>query len=428
MKKLVLSLLALFVLTSVSIAQDGKKSLKEATKSIGKYTSNPLTEEAALDEGLVLLEEAFKDAEISGDPKSWLSKGDLYKDVADAQVKNTLINPDFVSKIPNAAILALEAYAKSLDFGDKKVNKNTLKNLGLLEEVISNTGINMYTAENYKGAYENFNAEILACDLLRKNGEASRLDSEGLYAEKLYFAGLTAFYAENYEDSATKLKQASQEGKEEGVLYQILYEALNKMGKEEEALGYLEEGRKKFPQETGLLFSEINYYLAKGKLLEMTGKLEVALETEPDNNSIILTLGQVFDQLQVRSFEAGNMDEGNQNFEKAYAYYKRALENDADNFDINYSVGALFYNRAAALTPALNEAANDFSAAGNKKYDAIKDEMAGFFDKALPYFLKADALKNDDRNTLIALKEIYVRKNMIEKSNDYKLRLENLDN
>ena len=78
------------------------------------------------------------------------------------------------------------------------------------------------------------------------------------------------------------------------------------------------------------------------------------------------------------------------------------------------------------MTSALNEVANDFSSEGTKKYEAIKTEMASLFEEALPYFLKADELNGQDRNTLIALKEIFARKDDFEKSNAYKDRLESL--
>jgi tetratricopeptide (TPR) repeat protein len=185
-------------------------------------------------------------------------------------------------------------------------------------------------------------------------------------------------------------------------------------------------GREKFPADAGLLFSEINYYLVKGELASMISNLEEALAQEPDNISVILTLGQVYDQLQVKSYEEGDREKAQEYFDGAYKYYQKALEMDPSNFDLFYSIGALYYNKAANMTSALNEVANDFSSEGTKKYEAIKTEMASLFEEALPYFLKADELNGQDRNTLIALKEIFARKDDFEKSNAYKDRLESL--
>ncbi len=428
MKKIIFSFFALALFVSPAIAQDGKKDLKEASKNISKYSSSPVANGAALTDAIKQIVSAFNDPVVSADPKAWITKGEFYATLLDGQLKARMLDPDFEFSHSDAGIDALKAFEKALSYDDKKNAKAITKALKGVEENISSMGIHLYSAEDYQGAYRYFAAEIDAYKLLQSQGESSRLDGEGLLADKYYFAGLTAFYAENYADSADKLKEAQKEGKEEGPLYQILFEALNKLGKESEALEYLQAGRANFPEETGLLFSEINYYLSKGKLSEMTERLELALAAEPDNNSIILTLGQVYDQLQIAAVESGNMDEAVEYFTNALVYYERALSNDPNNSDINYSIGALYYNKAAAITKPLNEAANDFSAAGNKKYDALKKEMDDYFDQALPYFLKADSINPKDRNALIALREIYVRKDMIEKSNEYKVRLEDLDN
>ena len=53
--------------------------------------------------------------------------------------------------------------------------------------------------------------------------------------------------------------------------------------------------------------------------------------------------------------------------------------------------------------------------------------MAGLFSQALPYFLKADSIDGTDRNTIIALKEIFARQDNFEKSNMYRDKLDSLE-
>ena len=50
--------------------------------------------------------------------------------------------------------------------------------------------------------------------------------------------------------------------------------------------------------------------------------------------------------------------------------------------------------------------------------------MDGYFDEALPFFETALTLNATDANTLIALKEIYARKNMFDKVNEMKEKLD----
>ena len=54
--------------------------------------------------------------------------------------------------------------------------------------------------------------------------------------------------------------------------------------------------------------------------------------------------------------------------------------------------------------------------------------MESYFDKALPYFEQAEKIEPKDKNTLIALKEIFAKKSQFDKSNAYKTKLESLGN
>ena len=426
MKRIFVAILALFLVSGNSFAQ-GEKSLKAASKSLSKFTAD-FSNTAALEEAKAFIEEAFQDEKVSSSAKSWNTRGDIYFNIADAQMKQKLINPAFVTSDEVAGVQAVHAYLKAFEIADKKGDKkNALKGLRKAEDICNNVGVELYQANKYGNSLKNFKAELKASMVLSENGEESRLDIDNLKTEKYYFAGVTGYYAGEYEDAITLLKQAKETGTSEATLYQLMYEAMNKSGDGEGAFEYLEKGRELFPEDSGLLFSEINYYLGKGELDAMTIKLEQALEQEPTNVSVMLTLGQVHDQIHQQKSSAGNAEEAAGSFETSMKYYDMAIGAEPENFDANYSLGALYYNKAATFTEPLNEAANDLSAAGTKKYDALKEEMQGYFEKALPYFLKCDELNGTDRNTLIALKEIFVRKDMYDKSNEYKVRLESLE-
>lgn len=425
MNRILLALIAIMTISTMSYAQ-GAKSLKKASKSLSKFTSD-FSNLQALEDAKMNIEEAFKDEEVSSSAKSWNTRGDILRNIADAQIKQKLIDPNFELQDVTSAISSVEAYLKALELSEKKGDtKNAISGLTEAEGVLNNIGIDLYNSARYLEAFDSFVAEIKASRKLTEVGSASRLDEGTLMTEKLFFAGLTGFYAEDYNTAIELLEEAETTGTSDPVLYQFLFEGYSKTDRTEEGLKYLKKGRETFPDDSGLLFSEINYYLGKGELKQMIANLEIALEKEPENASVLITLGQVYDQLAVKANEAGDKEESDINFNKSLDNYSRALEISPDDFDINYSLGALYYNRAATFTEAMNEAANDFSVAGNKRYDEIKAEMDGYFGKALPYFLKADGLNNTDKNTLIALKEIYVRQGDFDKSNSYKERLESV--
>ena len=58
------------------------------------------------------------------------------------------------------------------------------------------------------------------------------------------------------------------------------------------------------------------------------------------------------------------------------------------------------------------------------KWWPIKNEINTLFDQALPYFQKAESLDANDMNTLIALNEIYARKEDETLSPEFKKRLD----
>ena len=210
-------------------------------------------------------------------------------------------------------------------------------------------------------------------------------------------------------------------------VYEGLYK-IKSVEKDATAIKTLEEGRAKFPDDTNLLFAEINYYLEKNQLNVLTDRLKKAIQKEPSNTSLYVTTGNVYDNLLQQAIEKGETDKAKEYEAEAINYYSQGLQKDDKNFDAIYSMGTLYYNKAAVLSKELQKLDADYSKEGIRKYDAKKAEVFAQFDNALPYFQKAEALNPNDRNTLIALREIYAKKDDLVISNEFKKRLENIDN
>lgn len=423
MKKILLGLLSLFLVVGTMQAQDGKKALKKGLKALEKF-SGALDAADQLEDGMAMLEMAMKDPVVSEDPKSFLKVGNVYSKIADAEIKTKLIQPDFQLSLPDASMKAFDAYKMALKMtDDKKINKSVLKALRPLEDHLNNTGIVFFEGKNYAKAFEYYNAAIGAYKLLKDNGAESKLDDEAVRNDHYFITAASGYYGEKMMESKPIFMELYNAESDKALVYEALFNIGQQEG-DANAIKYLSKGRELFPDDTGLLFAEINYYLKEGKLEQLISKLETAKEKEPENNSIVVTLGNVYDQLSQKSREAGDQAKADEYFDKAFRYYEEALKNDPKNFDAAYSQGALYYNKAAGMTEAINAVAEDYSNEGTKKYNALKKEMEGYFDMALPYFLKAEAINEHDPNVLIALKEIYAKKNMMDKSEMYKTKLE----
>lgn len=427
MKKLLLTT-AFFAFLMMGLqAQDGKKLLKEAGKVFDKLMLDPASNPGSLQEGESLLAQAFEDTNISSEGKYWIEKGKIYSNLASEQIKSKILNPSATLYAPNAALEAFKAYAKAFEISGKKGDqKKALEGISGSETDLSNFGIEQYKLQDYNGAFENFAASLEANKLLKANDQASILEDPVAYEERVYFTSVCAYYSDDRSQSKAYFEELLSLGSKETIIFEGLY-SLYIDSDEEKALGYLQQGRELNPDDSGLLFSEINYYLKQDKLVLLIDKLKLAMEKEPDNLSVINTLGNVYDRLHQKANESGDAAKSQEYFDTAMGYYNEILSKEATNFDANYSIGALYYNKAASYTGALNELGNDFSPAGTKKYDKLKAEMDSFFDKALPYFIKAESIDGKDKNTMIALKEIYARKNDMTKVDEYKMKMDSME-
>lgn len=424
MKNILLILSVLILSYTVGISQDPAKDFKSAEKVLKKFNSDPSAISAnEVSNAIASMNTALQSDDLKGQAKYFISKAKLLNGVANEEFKAALLNEAYVQVSPQAAIEAYNALKMAYQVEGKKKAKDIGYAIEDTEKHLNNQAINAYQKKDYDTAFDNFKASIDAYGTIKEMGKTSRLEEEGLLKDQYFYAAVSAYYAERYDDAKPMLQYLYDNGAKDAFVYDALYN-ITKDEDKDAALAYLAKGRELNPDDTGLLFSEINHYLAAGELDKLIGKLELAIEQEPDNLSIYNTLGSVYDQLHQKASKDMDAEKSAEYFDKALKYYGDVLAKDPSNFDANYSSGALYYNKAALYVEKLNELSNDMSSAGMKKYDSTKTEMDAEFNKALPYFLKAEELNGNDMNTLIALSEIYARLNDLEKSKAYREKRE----
>lgn len=433
MKKLILGMFA-FVLFAASLqAQDAK----EAKKALNAFNLDQNNKEK-LKEAVEAID-GTPSGEDADDPSFYLTKGDVYNTLANqvAIIKQTgLGSEEELPQVDMVAVKAFKAFTTAIEKNEaakkpkKFYTKDALKGLAEVQGHLYNNGIYAYEAQNYGAAYANFAAGLEVHDILKANGEASTLDDEAALMDQKYLTGLAALNNKMLNMAGPIFEELYKADYDKAAIYEALY-TLNSSADDADmdaAYQYLKVGREKYPEEVSLLFAEINHFLKIGKLNELIGKLKTAIEKEPENLTLYVTMGSVYDNLYQREAKEGNQEKADEYFAEALNYYNQTLAKNPKDFDAQYSVGALYYNRAANMTNELNELANDFSKEGMKKYEAKKAEIFEEFDKALPFFQKAESLDPNSVNTLIALKEIYARKDDLDTSNKFKDRLENVQN
>jgi len=421
MKKLFIAILSLFVLTATVNAQDAKKVVKNAEKALKDFMKNPAENAETAKMAIADLENDFGTPE-KGEP--YIKKAELYMEIADAEEKTALLNPAYVSVVPDAPVRAYEAFKDALAIGDKE--KDALKGIEKVMGGINNIGIINFETKDYDGSFVHYDLVTQAHETLEANDKESMLSDPAVKSQHYFYTAVAGYYAgRGPEDLNKYLMPLYEENYDHSFLYEALFN-INKDSNPDKAVEYLKEGRTKYPEEKGLLYAEINYYLSTGNLEEPIDRIKEAIAADPENITLYTTLGNVYDQLTNDNRDAGNLEESDKYFNEAFTYFNKALEINPENFDATYSLGALYYNKAASMTSEINELASDYSAEGTKKYNAMKEEMDGYFGEALPFFEKAHQLEPTDQNTMIALREIYARQSKFDKVEEIKGKLEAL--
>lgn len=437
MKKLLFAFaIAAFAISAVS-AQDGEKGLKDATRNFNTYKLDPSNNRAKLLEALSAIDVAAADPVTAAQLKTWQLRGDIYNEVATQKINASQFaaqglpigDVSGLDAIEHPGLEAAKSFTKALGMAVKKFEiKDALNGMKALQNNLQNLGIIQYEKQDFKSAFHSFAACLDMHDQLAKNKEQSMFSDPAKYEDQLFYVGLAGASANMGAESKPYFLKLYEMKAQKPAIYEALYSIEANQTSPEEAYKYLEEGRKQFPDEVSLLFAEINHYLRIGKLDELITRIESAIQMEPNNVSLYTTMGSVYDNLYQKEFTAGNRDKAEQYAAKALDYFNQALSKDANNFDALYSIGALYYNKAAAMTQDLNKLADDYSKAGLEKYKAKQKEVLSQFDLALPYFQRCEKANPNDSNTLIALKEIYAKKDDLDLSNEFKNRLEKVQN
>lgn len=430
MRKLFFSMLVLFLSVTTVMAQTGEEALKSAKKAFDSYSLNQ--DATKLTEAVDMINKVMGDAGMQSNSKALVEAGDIYSAAINTYViaRSTGIGEaEYLVESP--AVKAAKAYMAAFDKADPKKGKKdikaAIKGLKALQGNLSNEGIYAIQDKFFDKSLMAFQTSIMTHDFLVENGGESAMVDEKLMDEK-YYAGLSAILLEDYSTAEPFFVTLYEAKYDDAAVYDGLYKIYDDKGEKEKAFEVLQEGRKAFPKENSLLFTEINYYLAEKKLDILTGKLEEAIDKEPDNVSLYATLGQVYEQLYTSTKKEGNQAAADDYFIKAQKKYEEGLVKDPDAARLIYSLGAMIYNRGAQMSQQLVELDSDFSKEGQKKYAALKETVDAEFNKALPYFQKAEMSDPNDMNTLIALKEMYARNSEYEISGEFKARIEKIQN
>jgi tetratricopeptide (TPR) repeat protein len=147
-----------------------------------------------------------------------------------------------------------------------------------------------------------------------------------------------------------------------------------------------------------------------GKIDEATEVMNKSFEKDPNNHLLLFGLGSAFSDQK--------------KYDDAEKYLLKALETKPDDINTIYNLGNSYYNHYADIYNEMDKIDLKDAAA----YDNAQKECQVLLRKALPLLEKAYQLDPEDKNTLIMLKNIYLRIDKTEEEVEpFTLKLKEID-
>ena len=375
------------VLVSFVFSGCGQKGL--VTKS------QNLKDTGKLEEALENINQAIDPTHEKADktiswPRTWEVRGEVYQAVYQS-------DNEAIKKLTEDPLSeALKSYKKALELDDKGRFENSVKvKLTLLTNDLTNQAVEAFNDENYAQALRSFEhiLDVQNIDIIKQD------NPEAVDTVIIFNAGLAAYNAENYDKAIEYYREAAKYGYNESRTYSLIANAYQLKEDTLGALGALQEGFEKYPEDNTILTSMIQIYLDLDKTEDAMKYLDMAIQQDPGNATFYFAQGTLYEKVE--------------NEENAIEAYENAIENDETFFNAYYNLGALYYNKGVKQI----EVANSIPTSDNEAYEVELKKADKWFKEALPYMEKCHELKPDDNMTMESLKNLYYRLKDMENYN-----------
>lgn len=308
-------------------------------------------------------------------------------------------NEAMYKSLDNGKLLdvAYEAYQKSLKIDPKfmMLSLSPMNAMTGLEQVANyhyNAGINSYGSKNFKESLYSFEK---ANSTFKAVGKPN--------TEITYYTGVAAMAAQDTAKAVKYYEEAMAAGYTDKLLYYNLVNLYLAQNKIADAKRVMKKGRSFNAEDQDLLIMEANIYLKSGEAGEAEKILLKAVENDPKNSNLYYVIGANYDN--ILNDTNSTVEEKTHAFTEAEKAYNKAIELNPKYFDALFNNGVLLNNKAAEI---LVEASN-LPLDKEKEYEALKASALEYLKKAQPFLEKARSINPKDKDTLILLKQIYLK-------------------
>ena len=364
MKKVLFSAALFFTACAVSAQESVVKEAKSAK-------SDPV-------KAAQIIEPALTDPSTANDPETWKLAGDFQKSIYDDENMKLYLpgGQADTAKLYNSLAKMFEYYTKcdeveqakvqSGELKKPKLRKKLAKTLATVRPQLTNAGSDAYNAGNYANALKFFGLYVDAPQ------NPLFADEDAVKNDTLtpLIANYAALAANSLKDNAAVIKYATigKEHKEEGYRsLMCLAEAYGKGETPDSAkwLTTIQEGVEKFPSQEYFIGNLMDYYIQKGKIDEGLAQMDVK----------------------------GVLQYEKKDYEGAIATFNQIIAEGKDFVAEAYSkIGDCSFFPAQEIVEENSKLSMD-----DPKYATNEAKIKALYEKALPFYEKANEAKPDNR-------------------------------
>lgn len=426
MKKLILfGICTLLIIPVVLTSQNIDRDVRQANRELNRYNLDPLQNSENLIEAINLIETVIKQPEALSNFRAWQTRGEIYNTSLTAQVTMIQLGQADSMTRPHEAFMAFESFRTALPLAERR--HETRDALDGITEAAGHLGFvgNVYISKGeYSAAFAPLNAVYEIHNILIENDRDPIFDDKEELNNHLYILGITGLGTVDAELAKSYLLNLYEMRFDEPRVYTTLFN-LYIQTDETKALEFLEAGKEVDPENIDILYAEINYYISQQDFTKLQEKLTIAIKKDPENHTLYSVLGNVFMNLMTEAMAEENEEDVILYFETAKGYLETAIELEPNFFEPYYTIGSMYFNKAAVLTQRMNELG--MSREDQRKYEEYNKQANDLFEAALPYFQTSESLEPNDPSTLIALRETYARMQDFDMYKEFNERLMQLE-
>lgn len=409
MKKKTLLLIAMCLLVAAPSSFAQTKLVKEVERMAKKDNAN-------LKEARNLIKPALTNPETENDARAWYVAGlveekEVERGFLAQQMQKEINMNQFYEAVYNMADYYMKADELDAMPNDKgrvrRKYENEIKNgLQTYYGFLVNGGAEYLNNNDFANAHKYFDKfmQVKAMPIFEGTPVA---EQDSLSMEIGFFNAYAATQIEDNNDKAIELLNSIKDVpyRQEEVYQLLAVSHLNN----KDTVSYrntLQEGADRFPSSQFFLGNMINLYLNKGDYDQAKAYLQKVLESDVENKEMYYNaLADIY-----------SMQE---DYAKAEETYQKAIELNPGFADAVMGIGRMYYNRA--LKTANEATENITNEAKMKELDAQAQEL---FRKALPFLEKAVKLDGENKEYLMALRNVYYNLKMNDEFNAIEAQLQ----